>query len=423
MITLGKLYSLLLIVYLTFFLVGNVPFEARNITFEIEDSGSGNLIKQLFLVCFFIISCMLILTLIKKNSYPNYPLGLVLILSYVFISAIWSDVSSISLRRSVLLIISSLTLFHLIYLNGIYSSIRIFSNIIIALTILSFIAAILIPNGIHLPSDRELGIVGDWRGIFYHKNNLGLISALATIISFIVFINVKSKSWFLVLSVCTLTLLFSGSKTSLILVFPALILGYIYRHSLLSDSIKNALLFNILTIISFLFLIAFFIIFNDEIFHLFSDPNSFTGRAGIWDVLLKLIAERPLLGHGFGSIFNVGLDSPMLKYTNSYSFEWINVIPHGHNGYLDVIVALGIIGFCLVFYFFILFPFRYLRNLNRSFVYNYSHIFCAILVFMLLHNTFETSILNGARQGWFVMLSIFVFIHMAPKSTTITRKV
>ncbi len=76
---------------------------------------------------------------------------------------------------------------------------------------------------------------------------------------------------------------------------------------------------------------------------------TFTGRTAIWEILKEHIAQRPLLGSGYGAYW-IG---PM---PSSPSFEHLIRLyfypTEGHNGYLDVINDLGWIGgACLLGYF------------------------------------------------------------------------
>ena len=90
--------------------------------------------------------------------------------------------------------------------------------------------------------------------------------------------------------------------------------------------------------------IAFVLIDADVIARLLEDPDEFTGRAEIWAAELRYIADHPLLGAGFGTFTNSGSQSPLHNYVSG---SWVDAVSHGHNGYLQVLVTIGGVGFAL----------------------------------------------------------------------------
>ena len=74
------------------------------------------------------------------------------------------------------------------------------------------------------------------------------------------------------------------------------------------------------------------------------DPAEFTGRAEIWAAELRYIGDHPLLGAGFGTFTDTKAQSPLHNYVSG---SWVDAVSHGHNGYLQVLVTIGGIGFVL----------------------------------------------------------------------------
>lgn len=68
--------------------------------------------------------------------------------------------------------------------------------------------------------------------------------------------------------------------------------------------------------------------------------SSLTGRLPLWNELWKSAEKRPLVGHGYGGFWG---EKNVLKY--SAIFGWH--IPHAHNGYLDLMLAVGVVGAAL----------------------------------------------------------------------------
>jgi O-antigen ligase len=82
-----------------------------------------------------------------------------------------------------------------------------------------------------------------------------------------------------------------------------------------------------------------------------------SGRVEVWPVAIKMIKQRPLLGHGFGTedlLFqSYGYDpESFLQHTGSYL----------HNSYLGLTAQLGLVGAVTFFFPLILFAYRRLRG-------------------------------------------------------------
>ena len=66
---------------------------------------------------------------------------------------------------------------------------------------------------------------------------------------------------------------------------------------------------------------------------------SLTGRGPLWHEVMGVIARRPLLGHGYAGFWNE--DSREVQYL------WLKAgwrAPDSHDGYLDVLVEIGVVG-------------------------------------------------------------------------------
>jgi exopolysaccharide production protein ExoQ len=89
-------------------------------------------------------------------------------------------------------------------------------------------------------------------------------------------------------------------------------------------------------------------IFNpDVVFDAMGRDASLTGRVPLWQVVIGIIAEKPVFGHAYGGFFTA--DSIDLQYL-WLQFPWQP--PHAHSGYLDMMVDLGIVGLLLYLWLF-----------------------------------------------------------------------
>jgi exopolysaccharide production protein ExoQ len=71
-----------------------------------------------------------------------------------------------------------------------------------------------------------------------------------------------------------------------------------------------------------------------------ADVGTLTGRTALWTELLTYVGARPLLGYGLG-----GFWSPAHTAYIALALGW--VVSHSHNGYLEVMLDLGLVGLTL----------------------------------------------------------------------------
>ena len=70
-----------------------------------------------------------------------------------------------------------------------------------------------------------------------------------------------------------------------------------------------------------------------------------SGRGPLWRSLLAEAGSRPLVGFGYGSFWSL---EQMQKIWHDH--HW--AVPNAHSQYLDILLSVGIVGFCLFFYWF-----------------------------------------------------------------------
>ena len=82
----------------------------------------------------------------------------------------------------------------------------------------------------------------------------------------------------------------------------------------------------------------------DDFLSYFVEDMTFSGRTAIWDYTMSLFWEHPIVGQGFGGIWNVGVYSLSQQKALNIGL----VLKHAHNGYIGVLAEIGIVGLVLV---------------------------------------------------------------------------
>jgi O-antigen ligase len=138
-----------------------------------------------------------------------------------------------------------------------------------------------------------------------------------------------------------------------------------------------------------------------------SPELTFTGRTALWAFMGEHIAQRPLTGYGFASFWGT---EHVLLADLPFDREWdIRGIVHGHNGYLDLAIIMGLPALAVAIIAFIVAPIRdYVRTpLLRENVLM-SEFFLMVLTFTLMNAFLESFFFRRADPVWlFFVLAVF----------------
>ena len=203
----------------------------------------------------------------------------------------------------------------------------------------SLLYSLIFPN-LGIQPDRFGGTEG-WRGVFFHKNELGRQMSFGTIIFLLLALKKSKHDWLLwtLFGLSFSLLLLSNSKTALLCFFVSVIWMFIFPFL---RKFSSSMLFILSLTIFMLSCFVTNIVINLKFFlNALGKDMTFTGRVPAWTFLLEKLAEKPWLGYGHDAFWEYIQNDPEYKY----SFHW--VFSHAHNGFLDVALSIGIIGVLL----------------------------------------------------------------------------
>jgi O-antigen ligase len=393
----GHLISALVVV--GFIVTATIGFDPLQDTLVKRDelTGGGDLTRQLaYSVC--AVSALALAFLARRTLPPlaSVPAALCVVLAWAWLSLAWSGHPEIAMRRLALVTIIASTVWAMAQLFQPDRLLALTRQALALLILANIAAAILFMQGVHQPGEVDPALVGDWRGLFKHKNEAGSIAAVAVIL-WLYHARATRRPWpCLCLALCTLFLLQTNSKSSIGFLLLSLVVGSLY------DMIRRMkarrtfvlLLFGVLLAAGALALAAQ----QRNLENGLNDPEALTGRVQIWSMVLAYAADHPLGGAGFGSFWNVGSDSPALGYAES----WVTAAPTAHNGYLDILAQLGVVGVVLALYSCVVVPLGRLLD-DRLAGEVESGAVAALIIFCILHNITESSFLSDAPL-WSMML-------------------
>jgi exopolysaccharide production protein ExoQ len=248
-----------------------------------------------------------------------------------------------------------------------------------------------------------IGSAGDptaWRGIYPQKNVLGKRFVLsAAIFLFLATTNRENRrfSW-LGYMISGVLVLLSKSATSLgnLIMITAVFLTY--------DRILRLNYKTMIPVITFLSTvsIAFYIWFTsqaDTVLGTVGKDTTLTGRADLWPAVLNMIEKKPWLGYGYGA-FWIGDTSEASIVLQAAQWD----APNAHNGFLDLWLALGLLGLLVFLIGFVINFLRaiYLFRQNQA----SEHLWLLVyLTFIILSNLTETTLLEQNSLEWILYVS------------------
>jgi O-antigen ligase len=256
---------------------------------------------------------------------------------------------------------------------------------------INYFAVLFLNHGVeHYEFGYHSNVVGNWRGFLIHKNLAGSVTAFTVLIFMFDQRNVPRTIHGFIIFLSLIFLYFTQSKSSIAGVILAILGGFFLqlidyaKHTERHETIIRRVILAALT----LPLIAVY--FGDQL-QRYVDPYAFTGRMRIWSTLILYARDHFWTGAGFGSFWRVGEASPVFSLDESWVTE---LVPAGHNGYLDLMVSIGFPGLVLAVLTLLILPTRRLLSAT-SIPVPCRSLFFSIIVFYVWHNLAESQFIDG----------------------------
>jgi O-antigen ligase len=288
---------------------------------------------------------------------------------------------------------------------GIERSFALLRGVLGLLLLVNWLSIPLIRNAVHLPGEIDPGLVGDWRGLYFHKNIAGSVSAIMAIIFF--FQALKARP-LVNGAICLAAIAFTWmtrSKSCLVFLPMAIAIACVYGLAW-RRGIDRAIVVAGVGLLA-LFVAVIVLMGWGQISHALNDPTELTGRTAIWRGEIAFIRDHFLFGAGYGSFADTGAVSLLHNYVAD---TWVQNISHGHNAYLQLLVTIGAIGFALAMMAFVVAPAREFWRFDPADLENKS-VFFGIFAFEILHNFLESDFLAGDDPPWPAFLLMLAMLR------------
>lgn len=317
--------------------------------------------------------------------------SLLALIALAMASTAWSAAPDVTLRRSLALL--GTTAFG-VFLASRFTPrelLRVLGAAMALLALSSLAFAVALPrlgvnHGIH---------AGAWQGVFTHKNILGKVMALGSVVFLLLRADLpRGRRWMATsgLGLCLFLLLMSTSKTALSVTMALFASAALFR--LLRLRMDLAIMVFVGAVLVGGSVAALLAANWEAALGMMGKDPSLTGRVPMWQVLLRAIGEQPWLGYGYNA-FWLGDAGPSAQPLKEIGWE----TPSAHNGFLEVLLQLGVtgLGLFLVGYFT---AFRQSLGALRRTVTADGLWPVLILTMTLLYNVSESVLLEKNNLNW-----------------------
>ncbi|MEL6458838.1 MAG: O-antigen ligase family protein [Cyanobacteria bacterium J06621_15] len=247
-------------------------------------------------------------------------------------------------------------------------------------------------------------LAGSWSGIFGHKNELGYMMAWSSG-TFLHLALSETKYRYLrlglfALSVCLIIL--SRSTTSLMILLTMISLLPLYK---LSTNNNYKLQIIMISFVLMLLVTGSVLIFGnaESIVGASGKDLTFSGRTDLWEPVLTKVLDRPLFGYGFAGFWNSPLASNL-----RLTYEWAS---NSHNGFLEIMLDLGLGGFLIFAAGFIRFFYMSLYRVVSIAKKPEDYLPMQIIAILIIVNISEARLLTPS-WNWFMYLTTSLTLTM-----------
>jgi exopolysaccharide production protein ExoQ len=260
---------------------------------------------------------------------------LLFLIGLTLLSVLWSTSPTITLRRSVALVCTTLLGVYLATRFKLKEQLHLLAWAFIIAAVLSIVFVLTLP---------KYGIENDgsWRGIYQQKNDLGRYMVFGAVVFFLLARSTSQYCWrfWMGFGLCVVLFMFSDSRTALLGFF--MVIGFSPLYKILRR--KWHYLLNVPFFIAFLLFGVgagiLIYISRAPLLALVGKSDTISGRTILWSILSDMIEQKPWLGYGYSGFWleNHGKTIEVWQRLTFWQPR------HAHNGFLEIVLNLGLFG-------------------------------------------------------------------------------
>jgi len=322
---------------------------------------------------------------------------LIALLGLVLSSVYWSDDPTVTLRRAIALIGTTLFGFYLGQRYTLREQLRLLAVVFLISAVMSILFQLL---GLGTAVDE--GVPG-WIGIYVQKNQLGEYMAMATLVFLIIY---RSDSAYRSLAVTGTVLsgfllLFSRSMTAVVVLGLVLFVLFPIRR-ILTGSYRRILLAAAIIVPVCCWGAVWAFRNIDRVTGVIGKDPTLSGRLPLWVLSAFMALQRPWLGYGYNAFWRgkEGASAAIWRV-----LKWNP--PHSHDGFLELWLGIGLFGCCLFLVGFLFYVRRAVLLIRRSELLHSAWPF-VFLAWLFVSNLTEANLMSRNNLFWIQYVAVGV---------------
>jgi exopolysaccharide production protein ExoQ len=265
---------------------------------------------------------------------------LFLLVALAILSTAWSPVPAVTLRRSIGLGFTTLFGIYFSCRYLIREQLRLLGSVLAVTIVLSVLAELLVPS-MFPPVDAVN--LGGWNGVFLQKNDFGRVVALMAVVMMVRTRRSATATFAYVAVLVGLLAVSLKTESRTALVITIAMIWAVQAFSSLRWRPRTLVTLGPACALFSLLLISAAIPLRAGLAGFMGRDTRLTGRTEIWTLSLSSIAERPILGYGYGAFWDGSEQGAQVRQLVGWD------VPSAHNGYIEIALDLGIVGFLICF--------------------------------------------------------------------------
>jgi exopolysaccharide production protein ExoQ len=372
---------------------------------SLTESSPANLYSALA-VYSIAIGLMLMQPMQSWHAIRREPL-LLLLFALPLLSTFWSDDPTVTFRRAMA---NAMTGAFCVYIAIRLTPQELLRSLLLVLFLgglASFAFTVIAPS---MAIGHGIVNQGSWSGIYGHKALLGRIAAIAFFVA--LFVEPRNVGEVIMrwatLAMFILLAYFSQSRASWTMMGLGLCVAVVLlflRSPRLSAGLKIVVSTSVALVIA-----ATMILSAEAILGAMGRNETMSGRTKLWSGAIAVAEERhPTLGAGYRNFWT----EDSAAGVRNYIANWVGLPGHGHNGYLDVWLELGIPG-AVLFLAFLVQSWARLTARIWSAEDGRMWLGMSLLFFTFMVNNFSASVaLKHSDILWVLAVLISIYAHEA----------
>ena len=329
----------------------------------------------------------------------------------VMLSAVWSVAPGLSAKRSVVHLNTAALALYMGSRLDLDDALHCVALAAFASAAISLVLAVAVPS---IGVMQTFGLSGKWRGVYTHKNELGQAMAIGVIAQ--AYLAARGRALWVsltpqvpsaagritglaILALELLLLVRASSATGLAVAAVSLT---VYSVLLVARRgglpAKAMLAVGPAAVLGAASLLTFF----PAIFTRVSGKDAtLTGRTELWAGVIRAIQDRPWLGYGYQAFWS-GADAHAIEIWRIIRWN----APNAHNGYLEVLLGLGVVGLAVTVVVVLQALTRAMRLLAWSDTFHAGAIALALTGAICIQTFTEAVLVQQSDIDWFTLLLV-----------------